>query len=355
MGVRLTVKTKSGSGADKAQVVLLDDEEINLGRDQSCQVVLAQMAVSRNHARITRDGPLFFIEDLGSSFGTHINGDRLPQGERRLLRNGDVIAIAQFDVTFDRVAEVAPDVEGKTPAFARRAIKDVMRGLGAHENAYLRVMNGPREGQHIELNEGQEYVFGRDEASADVVLQDDLVSRRHAKVRRDWAGVTLEDLQSRNGVKVNHQRITRTKLRDRDEISIGGVRLLFVDPSEAHEDPLVVTPARLEASASGPEVQPPPAAAMQRPEPSPPRPEAISPPLEPEPEPSRGPREEPEAPEEPSLEEGSRDEAEEVAEAEETKGQRFDLSSRQALIALVVGGTLVLLAVVLLILILAGA
>ena len=241
MGVRLTVKLKSEAGAgDEAKIVTLEDELINLGRDQSCQVVLAQKAVSRNHARISRDGALFFVEDLGSSYGTHLNGARLPKGEKRLLRNGDVIAIAQFDVTFDRVNELSEAISGQTQLAARRAVRSVMKGLGAGDNSYLRVMSGDKEGQHIELAEGQEYVFGRDRASADVVLTDDLVSRRHAKIRRDWSGVTLEDLQSRNGVKLNHKRVTRATLKDRDEIEIGGVRLLFVDPTEAREESLAM-------------------------------------------------------------------------------------------------------------------
>ena len=77
MGVRLTVKMKSGSGTDQTKTVLLDEEIITFGRDQTCQVVLAQQAVSRNHARISRDGTLFFLEDLGSSFGTSVNGQRI--------------------------------------------------------------------------------------------------------------------------------------------------------------------------------------------------------------------------------------------------------------------------------------
>src|SRR6266436_3858349 len=116
MSVRLTVKQRSEQGgADKPSVVMLDDDVITLGRDQTCQVVLAQQAVSRSHARISRDGSLFFVEDLGSSYGTQINGSKLPKGEKHLLRNGDVIVIAQFDVTFDRIAaEKAGENAGNT-------------------------------------------------------------------------------------------------------------------------------------------------------------------------------------------------------------------------------------------------
>ena len=209
MGVRLTVKKRGEEGGvEKAQVVMLEEDEILLGRDQKCQVVLAQQAVSRSHARISRDGTLFFVEDLGSAYGTAINGQKLPKGEKRLLRNGDTIAIAQFDVTFDRVAAVAAGEEesGKTMFVSRNLVKDVMKGLAAGgEQPYFRVMNGPTEGQRIEIGDAQEYTFGRDD-SADIVLQDDLVSRRHAKVRRDWSGTHVEDLGSRNGIKVNKKK-----------------------------------------------------------------------------------------------------------------------------------------------------
>lgn len=241
MAVRLTVKQRSeAGGADKGTEVMLDDDIITLGRDKVCQIVLAQMAVSRTHARITKDGSLFFVEDLGSAYGTTINGKALPKGEKRLLRNGDLIAIAQFDVTFDRVADApAQGSADKTSFIARHVVKDVMRGLGSGEGPYFRVMNGPREGQRIEIQDAQELVIGREEG-VDIVLKDDLVSRRHAKFRRDWSGTHVEDLGSRNGIKVNKKRVSRKTLKDRDEVEVGAVRLLYLDPSEVRETPLVL-------------------------------------------------------------------------------------------------------------------
>ncbi|MER2565584.1 MAG: FHA domain-containing protein, partial [Myxococcaceae bacterium] len=238
MGVRLTVKRRAeAGGAEKPQVVTLTEDTITLGRDDGCDVVLAQTAVSRNHARISRDGTLFFLEDLGSSFGTLLNGAKLKKNEKQLLRNGDTIAIAQFDVVFDRVADVTESNAGNTMFVSRNLVKDVMKGLGTGgEQPYFRVMNGPREGHRIEIGDAQEYTFGRDD-SADIVLNDDLVSRRHARVRRDWSGTHVEDLGSRNGIKVNKKRAKKVTLKDRDELEIGGVKLLFLDPSEVRETP----------------------------------------------------------------------------------------------------------------------
>ncbi|MFY0529980.1 FHA domain-containing protein [Archangium gephyra] len=235
MSVRLTVKQSSEAGGQPTEFVL-DDAVITLGRDKACQVVLAQQAVSRSHARITQEGNLFFLEDLGSAYGTQVNGKPLPKGEKRLLRNGDVIVIAQFDVRFDKVAELPHDVESQKTSFvARNMVKDVMRGLSGGEERYLRVMNGPREGERLEVNDAQEFVIGRDD-SADVVFRDDLISRRHVKVRRDWSGTHVEDLGSRNGIKVNRKRINRKTLKDGDELEVGGVRFVYVCPSEAPEE-----------------------------------------------------------------------------------------------------------------------
>ncbi len=241
MSVRLTIKMRGETGAaDKAKVVVLNDDVIVFGRGQQCQVQLAQHEVSREHARISRDDTLFFVEDLNSVHGTSINGTKLPKGEKRLLRNGDTILIAQFDVTFDRVAEVEEGEErtGHTRFISANVVRDVMHGL-ANTEPYLRVMNGPLEGHKINVAAAQEYIVGRDE-TADIQLQDDLVSRRHVKIRRDWSGTSIEDLGSRNGIKVNKKKTKHATLKDRDTIQIGNVKLLFIDPSEPRDAPLVM-------------------------------------------------------------------------------------------------------------------
>ncbi|NRD49283.1 FHA domain-containing protein, partial [Corallococcus exiguus] len=252
MSVRLTVTQRSEAGGASGQEVVLDDSVITLGRDKTCQVVLPQQAVSRNHARIIQEGTLYFLEDLGSAYGTKINGKALPKGEKELLRNGDVIAIAQYDVRFDKVVEIAPDVSDKTSFLARGILKDAMRGLAGGEERFLRYMNGPREGQRIEISEAQEHVFGRDEKEADVILKDDLVSRKHAKVRRDWSGTHVEDLGSRNGIKVNKKRVNRKALKDGDELEIGATRFVYVDPAEPPDEPAVSLAAESPVSAPAP-------------------------------------------------------------------------------------------------------
>jgi pSer/pThr/pTyr-binding forkhead associated (FHA) protein len=304
MSVRLLVKERSAAGgADKGTEVILGDEIITFGREKTCQVVLAQQAVSRAHARISRDGSLYFLEDLGSAYGTQINGHSLPKGEKRLLRNGDVIAIAQFDVTFDRVTSITKQ-QGKagesTEQVARQVVKDVMRGLaGGGETPYFRVMNGPKEGQRIELPDATELVIGRDE-SADLIFKDDLVSRRHVKIRRDWSGTHVEDLDSRNGIRVNKKKVKQKTLKDRDELEVGGIRLLYLDPSEVREAPVVLPDEEGESTSHEEAPDPEKSEEKEAPPEEPPPPEP-----EPEPPPAEEPPAEQPAPEEPVSDAGA--------------------------------------------------
>jgi len=69
--------------------VALDGEEIILGSDPQCDLVLQHDAyVSRRHARITRDGDFVFIDDLSSSNGTFLRVRRsiaLEPGDELLM------------------------------------------------------------------------------------------------------------------------------------------------------------------------------------------------------------------------------------------------------------------------------
>ncbi|HEY8038446.1 MAG TPA: FHA domain-containing protein [Polyangiaceae bacterium] len=84
----------------------------------------------------------------------------------------------------------------------------------------------------LELSEGQ-FAVGRS-AGCQLSLDDPLVSRRHALLIVSRDGVTIEDLQSRNGVLLNGQRIPgRTPVRAGDKIVIGSQELTLLEGRES--------------------------------------------------------------------------------------------------------------------------
>ena len=73
---------------------------------------------------------------------------------------------------------------------------------------------------------GNAFTIGRD-AGNDLRLVEDGVSERHCELRVTRAGVMIRDCRSTNGVYVNHQRVTETRLHRGDVIELGGARLRF--------------------------------------------------------------------------------------------------------------------------------
>ena len=67
-------------------------QTIVLGRETSCDVVVADRQISRFHARITPTTEGVILEDLGSKNGTHLNGT--PLTAPVVLQDGDIVSVA---------------------------------------------------------------------------------------------------------------------------------------------------------------------------------------------------------------------------------------------------------------------
>ena len=64
-------------GPNTGQIFGLDKSEISIGRDIDNDIVINDAEVSRKHARLTLEGDRYKIEDLNSTNGTYIDGQRL--------------------------------------------------------------------------------------------------------------------------------------------------------------------------------------------------------------------------------------------------------------------------------------
>jgi len=101
----------------------------------------------------------------------------------------------------------------------------------------LRFISGKYQGGEFPLPDEGEIVIGRS-SELDMVLVEDMVSRRHAKIFVEAGDIFLEDLGSTNGSFVNGEKVTRTKLAEGDRILIGTsiIKVVASDGSSSLQD-----------------------------------------------------------------------------------------------------------------------
>ena len=91
---RLFMKT----GPEAGQEVIITKEAVLIGRGEMCDAILHDPLVSRRHGKITWDGAHCIIEDLGSTNGTFVNGQRL--AKPRVLKTGDEVRVGSVVIVF---------------------------------------------------------------------------------------------------------------------------------------------------------------------------------------------------------------------------------------------------------------
>lgn len=117
--------------------------------------------------------------------------------------------------------------------------------------AFLMAVSGPERGRVYALSRNTVMV-GRVEG-ADVRLSDPSVSGEHARIINGPYGFEIEDLDSTNGTFVGGRRVTRTRLRSGDRVTIGTVELSFlldrpIDATVALLPPGAWSPAQTSSS-----------------------------------------------------------------------------------------------------------
>ncbi len=94
----------------------------------------------------------------------------------------------------------------------------------------LRFISGKYQGGEYPLGETGELVIGRS-SDLDLVLIEDMVSRKHAKLTLEGGQITISDLGSTNGTFVNGEKVTRARLKEGDRVLIGTSILKLVGVS----------------------------------------------------------------------------------------------------------------------------
>ena len=110
---QLTIKV----GPNPGKVYTLDKDQMVIGRDSLTDLVVPDAEVSRRHARIYMQGGGYVLEDLGSTNGCFVNGQRLSGPQP--LRSGDTIMFGEKITLKYEVIQNDPEATiASMPSFA---------------------------------------------------------------------------------------------------------------------------------------------------------------------------------------------------------------------------------------------
>jgi ABC-type multidrug transport system ATPase subunit/pSer/pThr/pTyr-binding forkhead associated (FHA) protein len=267
LNYRFLLIIKEGPSAGKA--FPLEGSEVSLGREPSNTLQIDSPGISRKHARLLLQGGQYYVEDLDSSNGTFINGERLVTS--RKLEVGDIIGLGKL-VNLEYHAALsdvsATMIEGQQPmedgtlheAIPQASLtpekptispdedvpQEAQMTLRGQEPA-VKHPSGPIQllvsiaGQASKafiLNKAR-VTLGRADDNT-IVIDSPIVSRHHAYLERTPDGYTLSVLpETANPVLFNGQPLEASlKLNNGDLLRIGSldpgmmVTMTYTDPSQ---------------------------------------------------------------------------------------------------------------------------
>lgn len=109
--------------------------------------------------------------------------------------------------------------------------------MGLKASAWLEVLEGLNKGDKIFITSSG-LSIGRKKGN-DLVLEDPLVSREHARIEQDLSGFSIRDLGSKNGIFLNNNLVESSSLKNGDIIRIGSTVFRFHMEEEKIEEPVV--------------------------------------------------------------------------------------------------------------------
>lgn len=219
--------------------------DVTLGRADDNDIILDGPLVSRHHLRLSVDanGQVTAM-DLGSLNGTRYNGQPLFARRPVLLRPGDELQLDEFHL---RVRAVTPQAPAPSAVASRVRFQSTPQPtLIVNVQGQLRrvLLTKPI----MEIGRAPEN---------DIVIPSPQVSSHHARLQQSGDTFIIQDLQSRNGLVYNGQRVTQQTLRDGETVAIGQDVLLqvrlsagFVPQAAPAAVPGMMVPARAGAAPS---------------------------------------------------------------------------------------------------------
>ena len=267
-------------------VVPVVRDEITIGRNDANIVRLEEKDVSRQHGRLVRESGHYYIEDLNSFTGIRVNGEKIIG--KRLLHDGDLIQISEYDLILQEAPEERPPLPfagiAETPILPQEAVAPPPPPANADADAKARRMAETAtirlsdlrteqvevppqevpEGQRAKLvgisgrHRGEELLLdrspirlGRSEEN-DLRIEHPSISRKHLRLHLDNGTWKVMDAESRNGVRVNGEPYAQIGLRHGDVVEVGHLRYAFVERGRPFHLPPELTPLAPSMLASPP-------------------------------------------------------------------------------------------------------
>lgn len=242
-------------GNNEGRAIDLYGSRVVIGRSEFADIpIFSDPDISEKHAAIFTQGKAYYIEDLGLTFGTTLNGNKIT---KEYLKDGDLISVGKTKFAFhDKATARLVSGSGRRSAAVQiptsqhvcpfcGSIKDAAGNcdctVGASQPAVpiqqppasappgaarLVGVSGPYSGQTFPLKTGETQI-GRD-ASKDIALpMDSTVSRNHARIAQELVGYVIYDDGSTNGTYVGGAKIQRHELHPGDLVQIGNTKFTF--------------------------------------------------------------------------------------------------------------------------------
>jgi hypothetical protein len=240
MAVRFVVRSRDGNKLQTELDFIFDQTRIVLGRGAAADVRIPNPTVSEAHASVQLRANDWMLTDLNSRNGTKHNGQRLLSDRARKLRDGDLIELGSYVLSFHSgVVMTEPMSAERTAELARRLWRDAQSARGVELPApRLCVVSGARTGDRLEIPKAPSRMHIGAHESCQLVLPEPALTRDTLEVVHDLEGVLIRSLAGDALLQLGENHYKSRRLRDGDELTVGATRLLFEEPAQVAIDAL---------------------------------------------------------------------------------------------------------------------
>ena len=214
------------AGPRAGQTVNIGAKTISIGRSPDNDIVVDDPTVSRHHARITVQDGKYQVQDLGSTSGTRVGGKDVTLAQ---IASGDTIKLGNTEIGFNGAGKYQEKFPAREEAKAPVGNPGDTRVINkpASAMAWLAMTSGSDTGSTYKLREGSNHI-GREPGDG-LSVDDQYMSRKHAVIRVENGTMSLYDLGSTGGTRVNGKELGARTISANSLIRVGETELRVIE------------------------------------------------------------------------------------------------------------------------------